>query len=180
MFRIWNLAPVSGLCVSTLETLCLSINLAFKIWKRCACQRICCSEFGNVAFLNEFGVPKAGNAVPVSGFDIQCLETLSLSTDLAFRIWKRCACQRIWCSVSENGMPVNEFLVQSLETLHFLANLVSRGMLCLSTDLPFSLWKRCACQRIWCSESGNVVPVSRFGIQNLETLCLSAKCNVQI
>ena len=114
MFRIWNLAPVSGLCVATLETLCLSINLAFKIWKRCACQRICCSEFGHVVAVNKFGVQNletlcvsADLVFSVSEFLVQSLETLHflanlvsrgtlcLSTDLVFNVSKRCACQRI-------------------------------------------------------------------------------------
>jgi hypothetical protein len=32
--------------------LCPSTDLAFRIWKRGACQWTHCSEFGNVAFLN--------------------------------------------------------------------------------------------------------------------------------
>ena len=36
--------------------------------------------------------------MPVKGFGVECLETLCLSADLAFRIWKRCACQPMWCS----------------------------------------------------------------------------------
>ena len=178
--RIWcsmsrNVVPVSGFGVQNLETSCLSADLVFRIWKRCACQWIWCSKFGNVAFLKEFGVPRAGNAVPVNGFGVQCLQTLRLSADLVFRIWKRCACQRIWCSESGNVVPVSGFGVQNLETWRFLKNLVFPGLetLCLSTDLVFNVSKRCACQRIWCSESGNAVPVSGFGVQNLETLCLS-------
>ena len=76
--------------------------------------------------------------MPVSGFSVQNLETLSLSADVVFRVWERC--------VSHS----------------FLVNLALRGS------------KRCACQRIWCSMSRNVVPVSGFGVQNLETLRLSA------
>ena len=62
------------------------------------------------------------NAVPVSEFNVQKVEMLCLSADLAFRIWKRCACQQMRCS--------------NLETLRFLTSLVLRG------------WKRCTCQRI--------------------------------
>ena len=79
--------------------------------------------------------------MPVNGFGVQCLETLCLSTDLVFRNWERCACQRIWRSKSENVVPVSGFGVQSSETLRFLANMMWGG------------WERCACQRIWCSES---------------------------
>ena len=110
---------VKGFGVQCLETLCLSADLVFRVWKRCACQGIWCSM--------------SRNAVPVSGFNVQKVEMFCLSADLAFRIWKRCACQRMWCS--------------NLETLRFLTNLVLRG------------WERCACQRIWCSMSGNIVPV---------------------
>ena len=109
-------------------------DLLFKIWKRCACQRIWCCE--------------AGNAVPVNGFGVQKLETLPLSADLY--------------SKSENVVPVSGFGVESLETLRFLANMMWGG------------WKGCACQGIWCSMCRNVVPVSGFSVQNPETLCLSA------
>ena len=73
--------PVSGFGVQNLETLCLSADLAFRIWKRCACQRNVMFKFKNAAFLNEFGVAR--------------LETLCVSRDLVFNVSKRCACQRI-------------------------------------------------------------------------------------
>ena len=77
---------------------------------------------------------ETGNALPVKGFGVQCLETRCLSADLVFRIWERCvkgyvisvrkryACQRI-CS-------------SNFETLRVSANLVLRG------------WKHYACQSI--------------------------------
>ena len=77
--------------------------------------------------------------MPVSGFGVQCLATLCLSADVMFRIWKRCACQGIWCSMSRNAVPVSGFNVQKVETF-------------------------CR-QQIWHSESGNVVPVSECGVQ---------------
>ena len=141
--------------VQNLETLRVSADLLFRVWTRCRCQqiwrsesgnvvrvsgfgvqcqRISCSEFGNVAFPSEFGV--ARNAVPVNGFGVQCLETLCLSADLVFRIWKRCAWQQIWHSESGNVVPVSGFSVQNLETL------------CLSRDLIFNVSKRYACQPI--------------------------------
>ena len=72
------------------------------------------------------------------GFGVQCLETLCLSADLVFNVSKRCACQRIWCSVSRNAVPVSSSMSRNL---------------CLSA-----------------TESGNVAPVSGFGIQILGTL----------
>ena len=64
--------------------------------------------------------------MPVKGFGVQCLETLCLSADLAFRTWKRCACQRMWCCEAGSVVPVNGFGVQKLETLSLSADLVSR------------------------------------------------------
>jgi len=68
--------PVKGFGVQCLETLCLSADVVLRGWKRCARQRIWCSEIGNV--------------VAVSGFGVQNLKTLCLSADLVFRVWKRC------------------------------------------------------------------------------------------
>ena len=79
--------------------------------------------------------------VPVNGFGVQHLKTLCLSADLyaqnlktlwlsthlVLRGWKRCACQRIWRSMSRNVVPVNGFGVQKL------------GTLCLSADLVFKI-----------------------------------------
>ena len=70
--------PVSGFCVETLETLCLSADFVLKLWNRCACQRILCSGPGNV--------------VLVSGFFVEILESLCLSAGSVLRLWKRCAC----------------------------------------------------------------------------------------
>ena len=116
MFRIWNVACVSKFGVATLETFCLSTDLAFRIWKRCACQRMWCSEFGNAAFLSEFGVARletlcmSGNIMPVGGFGVQNLGTLRLSADLVLSIWKRCyTSQQIWSSKSENAVHVSDF-----------------------------------------------------------------------
>ena len=47
-------------------------------------------------------------------------------------------------------MPVNGFCVETLKTL---------GTFCLSADFVLRLWKRCACQRILCCDSGNAVPL---------------------
>ena len=91
----------------------------------------------NVVPVSGFSVQNPKNVVPVSRCGVARLETLCLSTDLEFRSWKRCRCQRIWCSESENVVPVSGFGVQSLETLRFLANMVWGGR------------KRCACQGIW-------------------------------
>ena len=115
---------VSGFIVQNLGTLCLSTNMVLSVWKRFACQWIWCSEFGNVSFLNEFGVPRVGNVVPVNGFGVQSLETLYLSAVLMLRIW--------------NVACISELGVATLETF------------CLSAGLVFRIWKRCACQRIWC------------------------------
>ena len=81
--------------------------------------------------------------MPVSGFGVDFLETLCLSADLVLTLWKRCACQRIWCRLPGNAVPVSRFGVGSVETL------------CVSADLVLTLW--------------NAVPVSPPG-----TLCLSA------
>ena len=55
--------------VETLETLCVSADLALRRW----------------------------SVVSVSGFGVETLEKLCVSADLVLRRWKRCACQRIWC-----------------------------------------------------------------------------------
>ena len=82
-------------------------------------------------------------------------------------------------------MPVKGFGVQCLETLCRSANLVFRRWKCCACQqiwhsesgnvVPVSecgvkIWKRCACQRIWCSMSGNIVPVSQCGVQSFGTL----------
>ena len=101
-----------------------------------------------------------------------------MSSDLVFRVWKRWACQAIWCSESGIPLRVKRFDVhQSLTTLVMhvkqfgLQNLES---LCMSSGLVYRVWKPCPCQAIWCSESGTVARVNRFGLQNLETLCMSS------
>ena len=81
---------VSGFTVQNLGILRLSTNLVLSVWKRFACQRIWCSEFGNVTFLSEFGVPRAGNAVPVNGFGVQSLETFLLVSGFDVQNPERC------------------------------------------------------------------------------------------
>jgi hypothetical protein len=111
------------------------------VLKRHACQRICSSEFENVAPLSGFGVPR--------------LEMLSLSTDLVLSGWKRYACQRIRRSESEKVARVSGFGVASLVLEMLKASdeftAASLETLCVSMDFVFSVWKRHACQRIWCS-----------------------------
>ena len=180
-----------------------TIYIFFKIGIAFLTPAFCFQAFFGTCFEALNSRPQSGNAVRVNGFGVQSLETLHFLTSLVFRGWKRCTCQRIWCSVSRNVAPVSRFGVQNLETSCLSADLVFRiwkrcacqwiwcskfgtwrrflknlafpelETLCLSTDFVFSVSKRCACQRIWFSESGNVVPVSGFGVQNLETLCLS-------
>ena len=72
-----NVVPVSGFSVQNLETLCLSADLVLRGWKRGACQRIWCLEFGKVPFFS------GGNAVPLNGLGVQSLKTFCLSADLA-------------------------------------------------------------------------------------------------
>ena len=104
--------PVNEFRVQDLKKLCVSTDLVFKV----------------------------GNVVPVSGFSVQNLETLSLSADLVFRIWKRCACQRIWCSKFENAAFLGEFGVRGLETPMRVNGfrVPSLETLCLSADLATS------------------------------------------
>ena len=155
VFRVWNVAflnkfgvarlqtlylsgktPVSGFCVATLETLCLSTDLAFRIWKRCACQcKLTVQSLEMLRFLTNMAF-RGLETLCLSTNLVFSVETLSLSADLAFRIWKRCACQRISCSKSETVVPVSRFGVARLETL------------CLSMDLVFKSWKRCPYQQI--------------------------------
>ena len=108
-FGVQNLETwrfLKNLAFPGLETLRLSTDLVFNVSKRCVCQRIWCSEVGNLVPVSRFDVQ---NAVPVSGFGVATLETLFLSTDLVFNVSKRCACQRIWCSESGNVAPVSGF-----------------------------------------------------------------------
>ena len=60
---------VSGFCVETLETLCLTADLGLSLWKRFAYQL----------------------------FFVETLESLCLSAGFVLRLWKRCPCQRISC-----------------------------------------------------------------------------------
>ena len=111
--------------------------------------------------------PQSGNAVRVNGFGVQSLETLHFLTSLVLRGWKRCTCQRIWCSVSRNVAPVSGFGVQNKKKK-------------LLADFVLRLSQHCACQQIWHSESANVVRVSEFtvgefGVARLETLCRLSK-----
>ena len=155
--------------------LSLSTDLVLSGWKRYACQRIRRSESEKVARVSGFGVASLVLEMLKASdeFTAASLETLCVSMDFVFSVWKRHACQRIWCSTfrhmltfwkcchSGNTAPVNGFNVRRLETLHVSAHYKCFGgarleTLCLLKDLVFSVWKRGACQRIWCSESGNV------------------------
>jgi hypothetical protein len=99
------------------------MDLVFRIWKKrlladfvlrlsqhCARQQIWHSESGNAVRVNELTVQSLETLrfltnIAFRGLETLCLstnlvfsvETLSLSAGLAFRIWKRCACQRISC-----------------------------------------------------------------------------------
>ena len=206
--RSRNAVLVSGYCAETLETLFLSADLVLRRWKRGACQRIWCWDVGNILPVGGFGVETletlclsadlvlrrwkryacqriwrwdVGNAARVSGFGVEKLKTLCLSADLVLRRWKRYACQRDWCWDVGNVVHISVLNAETLETLSLSADFAVRRcwsfendmLLCLSTELVLRRWKRCACQRIWCWQVRNVVPVSRFSAETLETLCLS-------
>ena len=129
-----------------------------RLWKRSACQQIWRSESGNVAPVSGCGVQNLETLrfAFLSEFDVARVETLCLSTDLVFNVSKRCACQRIWRSESENVVPVSGCGVQNLETLRFLGwkRCACLETLCLSADLVFRIWENCV----------------RFGVEYLETL----------
>ena len=110
------------------------------------------------------------NALLVKRFGVQTLETLYMSSDLVFRVWKRFACQTLWCSEYGNVVAVKQFGVQSLETALLSNDLFFRiwtlcacqAIWCPKSGMVGPMWKRCQCQAIWRSESGNVLPSKRF------------------
>ena len=112
----------------------------------------CCADSLEHALKHSISRSQSGNAVRVKGFGVQSLETLHFLRNLVLRGWKRCTCQRIWCSVSRNVAPVSGFCSEF-------------GTLRLSADFVLRLWKHCPCQQIWRSESGNAARVSGFAVQ---------------
>ena len=68
------------------------------------------------------------------------------------KAWKSYACDKPMFLGPGNTRPVNGLGVESLEA----------AMPLCSTDMVLLLWRRCACHRMWCSQSESVLPVNGF------------------